>query len=497
MIFRPLFYAKGMFVFFSFLNRFLPKKPKPEFSPSNISIFSEIARETKGHFFSDYKLFLNETVTTIDLLFFLPHRGLYFGEKISWRLDEIKGASVARATKSIKKTSATRFDSTESIIRRKLSDVLSFDSTPCIRFAWLKHIREEEFDALDSSFHEMLPKSRVIFADDSAASARAKLEKLADYQSDPYSALKVIGSLNAHRMLLPTADQPFGAFLSDEQHLFLDSRLKDTVTTLYGAPGSGKSTLLIRKAVAEVLNDPNRKIMMITPTLLAGDLLRNQLISLMEYGAFSVPLDSIAFYTPHPSETLEKLQLFEDSDIILCDDACRLDDSFIDSLKEHRGERWLVLSNLNEPESLENTFFLLNRYRSTERIATLQCPKEHVLFVFLSALRKRLLDTPKHDIIVVLPESEMLTPFKKAIDEYLALNCRILTPDFSLQYQNLDDLLLSTAENISGVSIPHLFLVLPENSDDYTFELSRASETATIIFFSNPHGENDAKDHQK
>ncbi|KFN38842.1 MAG: hypothetical protein JU82_09825 [Sulfuricurvum sp. MLSB] len=112
-------------------------------------------------------------------------------------------------------------------------------------------------------------------------------------------------------------------------------------------------------------------------------------------------------------------------------------------------------------------------------------------------MRKRLLDTPKHAIIVVLPESEMLVPFKKAIDEYLALNCRILTSDFSLQYQNLDDLLLSTAENISGINIPHLFLVLPENSDDYTFELSRASDTATIIFFSNPHGENDAKDHQK
>lgn len=497
MIVRPSFYAKGMFVFFSFLNRFLPKKPKPEPAPSDTSVFTEIARETKGHFFSDYKLFLNDTVTTIDLLFFLPHRGLYFGEKISWRLDEIQGASVARATKSLKKTSATRFDSTESIIRRKLSDVLSFDSTPCIRFAWLEHIREEEYDALDPSFHELLPKSRVIFADDSASTARVKLEKLADYQSDPYSALKVLGSLNAHRLLLPTADQPFGAFLSDEQHLFLDSRLKNTVTILYGAPGSGKSTLLIRKAVAEVLNDPSCKIVILTPTLLAGDLLRNQLISLMDYGAFTIPLDSIAFYTPRPSEALEELKLFEDSDIIMCDDSCRLDDSLIDRLKEHRGERWLVLSSDSEPGSLENTFFLLNRYRSTERISTLQCSKEHVLFVFLSALRKRLSDTPKHAIIVVLPESEMLIPFKKAIDEYLALNCRILTSDFSLQYQNLDDLLLSTAENISGINIPHLFLVLPENSDDYTFELSRASDTATIIFFSNPHGENDAKDHQK
>jgi hypothetical protein len=59
---------------------------------------------------------------------------------------------------------------------------------------------------------------------------------------------------------------------------------------------------------------------------------------------------------------------------------------------------------------------------------------------------------------------------------------------FSLQYQNLDDLILTPSENTYGLHLPHVFLIVSDEEENYTYALSRASESATIISFSNPQG---------
>lgn len=497
---RIFFFAeviiKRLVVLFSFFSRFISRKPPNAGSLQERTVFDDIAHETKGICFTDFKLYHYERVTTVDVLLFLPHRGLYAGEKISWKHDELKGATLERSLPGGKKKASTRFNAVESAIRQKLEDVLSFDSTPCERFAWMEHLSEEEFDTLDPSFHELLPKTRLIFSGESAASARQKLEKLEPYRDEPYSDLKVIGSLTAHMLLLPTSEAPFGTSLAEEQRRFLDAEFTDTVTTLYGASGSGKSTILLRKAIKYLLENPHGSVLIITPTLLAGELLRNKLISLMEYGAFSIPLSSLSFYTPQLSETLEDMRIFDEASVILCDDAYRLESSLIDKLKERRGKRWLLLCTAVEPDSKENLFVLHNRYRDARHLITLQCTESNLMFTLIMELRKRLADTPKHDIMVVLPEAQMLLRFKRSIDEYFNLDSRILIPGFSLQYQNLDDLILATADYISGLRIPHLLLIVPEETDDYTFELSRASETATIITYQKSDGESDAENTQ-
>ncbi len=471
---------------FSFLKRFFREKPQSEAPPVSPPLFEDLAKEVGGHFFADYKLFLHETRTTIDLLLFHPQRGLYLGEKLSWRHDELKTATLQRASRTLKTPPTTRFDSTEAKIRQKLTDVLSFDSTPCVRFVWMEHLSEAEYDTLDPSFHELLPKSRLIFADEPLHSALEKLESLQEAAPEPYCPLKVVGSLNAHRLLLPTEQTPFGSFLSDEQHLFLDTGYDDAQTTLYGLSGSGKSTLLLRKAIELVLHDPKRKVLIITPTLLAGELLRNKLIDLMEYGAFALPLEAIVFYAPNTIEPLESSKILEEAYALFCDDAYRMDPAFLDMLRQRRAHRWLLFATTSEPDSLENTFFLLNRYRLAHSVLTHHTTKEKLLFTLLSLLRAALVDTAPNDILVILPEPAMIPAYKSAIDEYLSLNCRVITEGFSLQYQNLDDLLLSTAACINGMRIPRLFILVPETNDDYRFELSRASETATIISFSDP-----------
>lgn len=471
---------------FSFFNRFASvhaESPSEQtFDPqTQKESFMAIADECRGNFYENFKLYHYDTLTTIDILLFLPNRGIYFGETLAWTPSELKGASVERSSKRSHKSSTTRLENNAWKLRQKLEDILSFDSTPIERFFWMKNLTETDFDGLDSSFHDLMPKARLIFSDDSKATIQRKFEALTPYQSEPISTVKVMGSLNAHTLLLPTPDTPFGAFLSDEQLQFLETEFTDTVTTLFGTYGSGKSTLLLRKAIKILLDDPKRKVLIITPTLLAGELLRNKLISLMEYGAWNIPLDSILFDTPQSSLPFDELPEFEEASVIFCDDAYRLENAFTQMLRQRRGKRWLVFGTAVKPDSDENLYTLTNRYRDTKQVSTFQCTQNDLLPTLLEKLRKRLVDVPGQDIMIILPEQQLLPQFKESIDNALHLDSRILIPGFSLQYQNLDDLILVTADYVSGLRIPHLFLVIPEHSDDYAFELSRASESATII----------------
>jgi hypothetical protein len=201
----------------------------------------------------------------------------------------------------------------------------------------------------------------------------------------------------------------------------------------------------------------------------------------MEYGAWNIPLDSISFYTPQLSLPMDELSMFDEASVVFCDDAYRLESAFIQMLRQRRGKRWLVFSTAIKPDLDENLYLLTNHYRDAKHISTLQCTQNTLLSTLLEELRKRLIDVPEQDIMIILPEQQMLPLFKESIDDALHLDCRTLIPGFSLQYQNLDDVILVSGDYVSGLRIPHLFLIVPEHSDDYAFELSRASESATII----------------
>lgn len=474
-------------MFLSFFNRFKSKKPlstEPiEQNKDDLfqkEFFQTIAQEVNGAFFENFALYHHNAVTPIDLLMFLPNRGIYFGEKITWTFDELKGAHVERSSKQSNKSPATHLENTQWRIQKKLEDVLSFDSTPIERFFWMAHMSEHEFDTLDSSFQELLPKGRLIFSNDSKEMIREKFEALSPLQKEPYSKVKVIGSLLSHTILLPNPSNPFGSLLCDEQIRFLDTPLETPITQLCGDYGSGKSTLLLRKAIQILLDDPTKKIIIFTPTKLGGELLRDELLALIEYGAFSVELASFSFYTPEQSNSADYRKHFQDSTHLFCDDADRMKSAFIETLRHESKGRLLLVCAL-EPVVSSCTVKLINHYRYDARHHLVRCKENAILMTLLSLLRKQLTQSPTSQIMVVLDDYEMLKEYKIAIDEYLHNNCRILTPAFSLQYQNLDDVILTTPECLSGLSIQHLYLISAVENHDYPYILSRASETATII----------------
>lgn len=454
-----------------------------------IDIFRSVAKEENGHFYENFPLFYQDARISIDLLLFIPDRGLLFGEKLMWNADALQGTTVERSSKKNKKVSSTHLETTESLIRQKLEDILSFDSTVCERFFWLSCLREDEFDLLDSSFHELLPKNRLIFSDTTKESILEKLETLTPKLLTPYSTKKIMGSLQSHTLLFPKEESGYGTFLSDEQKVFLETDYKDTITTLFGEHNSGKSTIIIRKALLLLLTNPQEKILIITPTLIGGEILRNELISLTEYGALKIELSNLNFSTPKSTPAITDYESFQSASVVMCDDAHTMEKAFIDSLIAHREQRWILFSLHNDyiPIS-DSTVFLHNNYQKNIPFSKIPTPSDKALLTLLLELRMHLHVSSADRTMVILHNDDRITEYKEAIDEYFNINARVLSPEFSLQYQNLDDLVITTAENTHGLHTPHVFLVGSDEKEYYTYALSRASESATIISSSNPKG---------
>lgn len=488
-----------LFSLFSFFksSKTLPIEPTVETSSST---FDDFVLEEESALLTDFTLYLHDKQCKIDLLLFLPHYGLYLGEKITWNLRELKGSSVKRLTRQSHKTPHTNIESTEHSIYQKLQDVLSFDSTPIQRIFWMQNLTKAQFDTLNSSFHELLPKGRLIFKDDTAQEIQTKLHALQEYQSDPFLKLKVIGSLRAHALLLPTANEHFGSFLSHQQELFFNAPLiARTTLCLYGPHSSGKSTVFIRKVMDYLLINPQASVLVITPTKLAGELLRNEFVALMEFSATQCTLSNIHFYTQtDKSRSIETNSLFHTSTLIACDDVQLMDPNTLNRIVECKGSRSLLLCGVNPPVEVNSNPYTLDTTYRLPSISTVHFTHtKGALFTVLTGLKKHLEITSSNLIMILLPTHKMIIEYQNAIEEHLNVKCRILDDNFSLQYVNLEEITLCTPQYCCGLNVPHSYLINLDINDPlyYPLALSRASDTVTIISESN-FGDINDKNHE-
>ena len=473
---------------FSFLSYFSPSKTNQKTDPITSTLtkdpldFQKVLEhsilDAHGVLLKDFTLFCRNDTCAIDLLIFLPHYGLYLGEKISWKFSDLKGASVERASRKNKQLSATHFELREKMVHQKLEDVLSFDSTPIERFFWMEHLSESEFDALDSSFHKLLPKERLLFTDDDIQSIQDKFTLLGTYHDTPYSRLKIIGALSAHTLLLPTATEPFGAFLNNDQQRFLNSPLNQSILMLEGECASGKSTVIVRRIFRILLEDSYAKIVIITPTLFSGEMLRQELIALADFAVIDLDFSRLKFLSPKKLyDPLRYDDLTDNFSHIVCDDSQLMDiSSFLD-----QKEKNIILCSPVDKETA-NEYKLMQIYRNPSHNTIRFSHTKGALYTLLSGLKDHIELLPSAPVMIILPDETLLYEYKHAIDEYLNLESRILDETFSLQYKSFEFITLTTIEFISAMSVSHCYLInIDPNSPLYPFALSRASESVTII----------------
>ncbi len=445
----------------------------------SVNILEYAILKSKGVYLSNFTLFHYDNALIIDLLIFLPHHGLYFGEKISWTAAQLKGAKVESSTK---KSSTTHLKIIQAALHQKLEDVLSFDSTPIERFFWMENLYESDFDKLDTSFHRLLSKERLIFADNDIKIIQEKLFSLSSYQKKSYSKLKILGSLQAHSLLLPSKNNPFGAFLSAQQQAFLNAPIVDkSITILSGDFATGKSTVLIRKVLHSLLHN-DIKVAIITPTVLSGELLRKELIAICEFSAITLNYSRIQFLSPPiPEKTITLNTLSKDISLIVYDDLDTTNALFMNSLNKELQRQMVIISTSNSAYD-EHSHHLTQVYR-IPIIKTIHCTESNEeLSTLLTEIRKIIQTRPSSLMLILLESDEEIARYKKAIDEHLHIESSVITTAFSLQYQNIDSITLSKPLNVLGICVDYCFVInIDVESKEYKIALSRSSKNITLI----------------
>lgn len=443
--------------------------------------------------FYNFKLYSKNEAILMDLLIFVPECGLLSGERISWTHNELQDASVERSSAVRKKQSTTQLSTKETAIKNKLKDVLSFDSTPIAHFFWFPLLTEDEFDSLHSSFQELLPKTQIIFADESCETVYAKLSVLLPKLDLLLSENKIAGALEAHLQLLPDDQFPFGKRLSYRDRLFLYSPIGE-LCTISGPCKSGRTSLMVRKALQHYLKHRDAHLYFISPNQLNNDLIRQEFISLLDLAALEHHDVALSFLTPSECEKAVDSTILSSSKNPLF---------FIDDFHLIHSDLQTKLLTLSPV--VRTCIHSYSEEPVHFNIQSVACDVQHETYPeaiswedVLSSLNA-ILDNHKRiyssqDFLIIVPNQMKLIDMQNYLLETKEIASQILDETFSLQFKNTDTLLLTTPFNASGIIKKAVIVIGPDQTESsiYSHMLSRGTDKAIIIPYNNPQQETNA-----
>lgn len=470
---------------FTFVSKFFkPNIEIVEKSADNelIKHLNHLANGTDGLFFYDFNLYYIDKYRKIQYLFYLPHHGIYIANQIDYTFDDLKNSTISKASNT--KQSTTNFEDSESMIRQKLDDILSFNEIEYSRFIYMSELLESEYDNLDDSFKELLPIEKIIFSDTPPDAILQKLKSLLEYNKNTLPTKTISIALQSH-LILPSKQQSEARLLDKEQINFINSDLGSEVITLYGKHNSGKSTAIISRALLELLQDRQKQILITTKTVLAADLLRKELVNILTCAAININLKNIQFI---PSDELNEFinsKKHLELDTIYCDDSHLYDESILDLLRLSKPAKQSLVLVRKTSDSLidKKVIELTNNYCDKIDTEHLKTDSETLLPMLLTKIHSKFFDDKKRSMIIC-KDQDTLNMCKNALDEYFGIKSQITDDSFSLQYHDFSNIFLTNLENTHGVHAPHVFYIAKAEDSDIGYIISRALESATIITYS-------------
>jgi hypothetical protein len=468
----------------------------------------EFAYEQKLDLYENMTLYHRQKHIDVALFLFNIHYGIYLFERVNWRFETIKNASVMAATPD-KKERDLALDARHTFMRRKFNEILHTDGCPVSNFALMEYLNESEFDQLDESFHKLMPKSRIIFADTPIQDIQSKLSNALPKTDKPLERTVLLGALFFHIGILPDNLNSDYHLLTKTQTEFINNDLP-LFSTMSGPYGSGKSTLLLQKAIYELLRQPTQNIMIIMPTLAACDLLKKRMLEIVEYFIIDIELTSIVIITPQQVITQHYQKLYKKeaftfakltpkmfshrhkmADIILVDDAYLIDEEFVSYLKYQQKQAHLCLVN-DDPEA---TYRLENSFRSPHSFLT-YCssdappsskhlhvrsgnPYMHIMLILGNELK-----TVDHSqILIVVPHFSFAQKLIEEINGFYDTVAAVYQSDDGLLGQQLDHILIALAGSLSHLQRQYVIVVKNHQVSPLHFchALGRASQSLYII----------------
>jgi len=479
-----------------FLNSLFKNKHKSLTIPDSILVkkLKSITEFSELSFYKDITIYHHTQKYQIPLMLLDTRRGIYLFERKEWSYDDLKNSKIEKAENQSASKDTLSYQNTQNIIDKKFNEITHHDSVPIFNYLLMENLNADEYEHLDESFKELLPKERVIFSDTQENEIIQKLEYSPTSQEPLPSKDNIIGNLLVQYTIV-NSDGSL-KLCSDEQIEFIEAEISG-LEVLSSPTNNDKSNVILLKVMLEKLKNPNKKFIIIKPTLLACDILKKKLLDIVEHAIIEIDLTSIIILTPIEliNMHLKKLKRetivgnvtideslmhkgFNVADLIICDDANLMPDNFIEYIIHIQSKSNLVLVN----SDIKEASFTFSE-ASQEKTAEVFFHKANQHAKALQLISKLLQDSDAKDIIVV---SNSLSKEKLNDDLEFFIKDKALLLDSSenLINQNFDSLMLLTYRDTNALQAEHLILLdlCFTSQSEIEYALSIAKRSVDIIY---------------
>ena len=426
-------------------------------------------------FYSKVPLFYHDQTKEIEYMMIHPQFGLVLFEFFDHSFAELQGVTASSAEESDEKIDI-EFKTNRNFLQLRLDQVFTNKSPSIHSVLICTQLSEKEFDTLDKSFHQLIPKSLSLFK--GSLDVQDKISQLG--KNDLHFDIDKVKLALFSELIVPETN----SLMSLEQQRFMHLDLQDDLL-IRALPGSGKSSLLVAKALYEKMKNPKLRLIIFAPRACNVHHIQTLIFHFLENSRWGLnPADiNVSSFESLQKRSKEK----EKYDLIACDDINKADLPVLKSLLNKNAH--LLSSSHYEIQGLAIHNLIENFRLSPELSAACEGIKLEGLensLVFkhgntymntLLILGKLLKEVEVSDISIVHFDTQQRKELNTQINEYFS-SIAYLFDDPDKQ----TGILLYPLSQMACINSPYIIVILDEKSKYDPIEvISRADKTSFIL----------------
>jgi len=426
-------------------------------------------------FYTQVVLFNKQEKKVMNHIMIHPQAGLVLFSFFNHSAAELDGVTASLATTKTSKADIKTTDD-KHFIQLRFDEVFNTQIAPVRSILICPNLSEGEFDYLDESFHQHIPKHLTLFSDSTQEQYE---ETILGKKQEQYDTDKIKQAI-------------FGELIIPEKNLLMSREQQNAVNTdiskslnIKALPGSGKSSVLIAKAMYEKMNNPGIKMIIFGKLLCSVHHLQSLIFQFIENSHWSL---NPAEITVSSFESIKKrLHAKEQYDLIVCDDINPDDLKRIKGMLNKKGR--LLLSSSHEIDDIRSVSLLENHRLSpalcaacegleVERLSDhLTLKSGNTYMNTLLILEQLLQSTPADKITLVHYNKEELLGLQSEINSYFSPLAYLFDdPDAK------EGLLLYPLSQISCIVNDYVIVIIDDSPGESLIQLiSRARKKSFIL----------------
>ena len=481
----------------SSLFSFFKKTKKTLRLPDSIIVkrLRQVCKKNSLSIYENITIYDHKQNQFVPLFILDPQRGIFLFEYKEWSFNDLKDATLSKATNQESNDKTLAFQKVHNFIKQKFKELKYDDDIEIYNYLLMENLNIDEYEHLDNSFKELLPKDKIIFSDSNEDEILKKLQNTQKMISKISDEVFILGNLLIQYLIFSNSNKMYLA--TKEQIEFIETDIFDT-KKLSAQSYSGKTSSILLKAILHKLKDPDYKVLIIEPTTLACDILKQKILKIIKYAIIGIDITSIEVLTPFELlnkhlKHLRREQLsdslyidkelmrkkFNIADLIICDDVELINESFILYLKHIQKKSSLLLVSNQMQDDCDYIFH--ENFRQKELKVVIKKTNQHAKALQIIST---LLNEHTPDEILIICTQDSRKKLQDDLKHFIDKECEMLDAEKNLVNQNFDNLLLCLYSQISLMSSKFAILMDVEEAplNEVEYALNLATDTAFILY---------------